>query len=153
MLVPMTGSQRSRHEILDVLLPQRTPRNSNFLHLRSWPHHAARLVRDSVTKLSDLQLASDTAAESENVTGSCLPSRHCQHQYGNGFPEAVCKGYSGASQCYGRMAAYACCEVLEWQIHNDQLGCGKETTGSCVEGSVEGQASWGFCEGRVCQVG
>jgi NAD(P)-dependent dehydrogenase (short-subunit alcohol dehydrogenase family) len=49
-------------------LRQRTLRNSHFLHLRSWSHHAASSSGYSITKLSDLQLASYTAAESENIT-------------------------------------------------------------------------------------
>jgi len=54
-------------------------RNGHFLHLRSWSHHTARLVR----LLHHQALGSPArilhCSREWECHGSCLPSRHCRH--------------------------------------------------------------------------
>jgi hypothetical protein len=68
----MTGSQRSRHKTCDILLPVSSAKNAQGQSFSFPPALVSSRCLDRQAtpppKLSDLQLASYTAAENENIT-------------------------------------------------------------------------------------
>lgn len=109
----------------------------------------------SITKLSDLQLASYTAAENENVTTVAFHPGIVDTDMATDFWKPYAKD---TSELAGAVAVWLSTPAARFLVGRytttdwdaEKLVKRREEV---VQKDLKGQASWGFCEGRVCRIG